>query len=194
MSLLIAGQGSSYPGETVSGDAWTHFAINGGTRIVLIDGAGHGPLAQHAAETAKTALEELAGHSAESALRVVHSRLHGTRGAVISTVDILESTMSFTGVGNIDGRLFLPGAPQHRFAPDRGLLGASLPRLHTWTFPIEGRDWRLILFSDGIMQRMSLEWTDLEDLSALDDLLKGLVERWGRNTDDATIVLAAPRP
>ena len=38
-----------------------------------------------------------------------------------------------------------------------------------------------------------LDWTDLQDLSAPDDLLHGLLERWGRNTDDATIVIAGPQ-
>ncbi len=193
MTLVVAGQVRLYPGETVSGDVWTHFPIEGGTRVVLIDGAGHGPHANHAAETARLFLEELATHPAETALRTVHTRLHGTRGAVISMVDILEKTLSFTGVGNVDGRLFLSDGPQRRLSPDRGLLGASMPRLHTWTLPLETPEWRLLLFSDGIMQRMVLDWADLQDLSAPDDLLQGLVERCGRNTDDATLVIAGPQ-
>jgi hypothetical protein len=192
LTLIVAGRVRPFPGEVVSGDTWTHFPIEGGTRIVLIDGAGHGPLANEAAEIARKALEELAAQSAEAALKTCHARLHGTRGAVISIVDIGAGGLSFTGVGTVDARLLRPDASQQRLAPDRGLLGASMPRLHIWKLPLETADWRLILFSDGIMQRMILDWEQLQDLSEPDALLDELIERWGRQTDDASIVLAAP--
>ena len=189
--LIVAGLTRPFPGETVSGDTFFHTSSPTGCRICVIDGAGHGRLANQASTIARDTLLELASQPVDVAFRACHSRLHGTRGAVVSIVDVTGDVVSFSGVGNVDARLISPTG-QHRFAPDRGLLGASFPRLHTWTHPIESTSWRLLVFSDGVMQRMHLEWQDVADLSEADALVERLLAKWGRSTDDATLVIAGP--
>jgi hypothetical protein len=192
-NLIIVGHNRPYPGETLSGDLWSSFDTDAGTRIVLVDGAGHGAQAHAAARIALDAMSETA-LPAEQALKLCHSRLQGTRGAVISIVDIRPDSLSFTGVGNVDARFFAAGVNQQRLTPDRGLLGAALPRLHTWSIALTSPDWRLLLFSDGVVQRMTVTWDDIASLDDPQSLVSSLVERWGRSTDDATAVLAAPHP
>ena len=194
-ALIIAGHVRPYPGETVAGDTWCRVDTATAVRLALIDGAGHGPHANEAAMLASAVIAELSASPVDQVLKACHSRLHGTRGAVISIVEVKPERLSFTGVGNVDARLIFASGPQQRLSPDRGLLGAAIPKtIHTWSSPLESADWRLVMFSDGVMQRMSLDWDLLEDLANPDALVTDLISRWGRDTDDATIVLAAPSP
>jgi len=188
--LTIAGHSRPFPGEEVSGDTWFSITTEASTRIVVIDGAGHGPLANHAATVAADVLRDNAHLSAEQALGLCHTRLYGTRGAVISIADIQGDKLRFVGVGNVDLRLITPTA-QQRLVPNRGLLGASLPKIHPWTLTLEP-DWRLLMFSDGIKQRMTHSWEDLANLEKADGIVAELISYWGRDTDDATIVLIGP--
>lgn len=190
--LRIAAAGRAYPGESVSGDAWSVADLAKVCRIALIDGLGHGPPAAQAANLALAELAKWPELAPPEALRQCHEALRGTRGAAAAIVDIDFATGSlrFAGVGNVAAQLWRP----HRIsrpAPFRGIVGVVFPKVENSDYDL-GDEWLLVLYTDGISGHFRLE--ELSDPRALDvgALAKDILADWAHATDDATIVVAAP--
>ena len=190
-SITIAVASRPHPTETVNGDTWAIDWHDGACRIAVVDGLGHGPQAAAAALAARQALAAHPDLLPAAALVLLHTALRGTRGAAISIahVDLATGSLTYAGVGNVEARLWQAGKAQ-RLLAFRGIVGSTLPTVRPVTCPLAA-PWLLALHTDGVSARFELEATAPAALqAAADDLLA----RWGRATDDATIVLAAPAP
>src|SRR5437764_693445 len=108
--LTTAAATRCFPGEAVSGDAWTVERSEGAYRLTVIDGLGHGPEAAEAAATAKQTLEAHPDLEPAAAVMACHSALSHTRGAAILTaqLDLDRHVLTYAGIGNVEGRLCLP--------------------------------------------------------------------------------------
>jgi hypothetical protein len=115
-----------------------------------------------------------------------------TRGAVISAavLDFRDETMTWLGVGNVEGLLLR--APASRGARTQSLLvrggvvGSRLPPLAAEVVPLRCGD-TIILATDGIRSEF-LDATppDLPPKALADHILT----RWGTQTDDALVLVA----
>jgi hypothetical protein len=96
-------------------------------------------------------------------------------------------------VGNISGAIVAPGATQ-RMVSHNGTVGHIMGRVTEFTYDVpEGA--LVILHSDGIATRWSLE--NYPGLASLDPaVIAGVLYRdWSRGKDDATVVvLRGARP
>jgi serine phosphatase RsbU (regulator of sigma subunit) len=190
--LLIAAALRPHPTETVSGDAWTIDWQANGCRIAVIDGLGHGPGAASAALRAREALAAAPDLGPAEAIRLSHEALHDTRGAVIgiTAIDVLTGRLSFAGVGNIEGRLISAGGTQ-RLSSARGIVGAMLPTIR----PVElalPPEWTLVIHSDGISERFDPAQIERFDSLDVQSVADAILTRWGRATDDASVVVVRP--
>lgn len=143
------------PGETESGDLHAVIPTQRGALVAVIDGSGHGA---EAASAARLAVATLEAHPSEGLIplfRRCHERLKGTRGAVMSLVSLdgTENTVTWLGVGNIEGVLLRnfssvnPSAETIFLRP--GVVGYRLPPLQAVITPVTPGD-LLILTTDGI--------------------------------------------
>jgi phosphoserine phosphatase RsbX len=143
------------PGQRESGDR--HLVAFGRDRILLaaIDGIGHGEEAANAAKAAVAALESCADEPISALVRGCHERLRSTRGVVLSlaSIDAVRGTLSWLGVGNVQGLLFRASArlgSQHEALLLRGgVVGSRLPSLHEAQLPVRRGD-TLVFFTDGV--------------------------------------------
>ena len=179
-----------HPGEEKNGDAYFIRTHGRQTLLAVIDGLGHGPGAKQAADVAIDQLDDWTGEPLDEILPALHNALRATRGAVIGAAIIDRTTGHFhySGVGNVMVRVY--GAPEHTTPLSaNGTLGARLGQLRVWTYPwAEGAT--LIMASDGV----SASW-DIESYPGLlqrsPQLLAGILMRdYGRNADDATVLVA----
>jgi serine/threonine protein phosphatase PrpC len=142
-------------GQSISGDL--HVAKPFANRILLavVDGVGHG---EEAATAARRAVEILDLHAAESVIALVkrcHEALVQTRGVVLTVAKLntAENTMTWLGVGNVEGRLLRADAkashPRESVLLRGGLVGYQLPALQASVIPVAAGD-LLILATDGI--------------------------------------------
>ena len=179
-----------HPGEELSGDAY--FIRRRGRQMLLavIDGLGHGQGAKEAADAAVEQLDEWMGEPLNELLFELHGALRTTRGAVagVAVIDQENWRFSYSGVGNIMVRVF--NSPEHASPVSaNGTLGARFDRARVWSFPwAEGTT--IMLATDGL----STKW-DVQDYPGLlqrsPQLLAGVLMRdYGRDTDDATILVA----
>jgi hypothetical protein len=99
-----------------------------------------------------------------------------------------STQLSWAGIGNVDGQLWQDSKGK-RLTPSRGIVGAMHRSVNLQTIPLVPPR-NLLLHSDGVSARF--------DASSLDDDTKrdpqamadAILARWGRERDDATIVVA----
>jgi hypothetical protein len=191
--LAVGGVSRPYPGETANGDAWTVEWHAGACRVAVIDGLGHGPMAAVAAQRAAALLKAHPELMPEEAMRACHAALHGTRGAVIAlaSIDREARQVSYAGIGNVEAQLWQSGRTQ-RLVAQRGIVGMTLPTPRSSVYAL-GQDWVLLLHTDGVSARFAVESVPAVTSPTPAALATAVLEGWGRDTDDATVVVARPR-
>ena len=191
-TISVVAAARPHPHETISGDLWTvQWAADGACRVAVVDGLGHGPAAHAAARAAVQTLDAAPELPPDRALALCQRSLVGTRGAAIGIVrlDLAAQRLTFAGIGNVEGRLWRPDREQ-RLLAQRGIVGAAMPTIRPVDLAL-GPDWLLILHSDGISDRYASAalpgWG-----GPTQPLADTILERYGRPTDDATVVIATP--
>lgn len=179
-------------GETVSGDMYLIRPFPDGVLIAAVDGLGHGPEAAAAAHAAITILEANVEQSLVSLIRSCHEGLKMLRGVVMSLAkfDKTENTMTWLGVGNVEGRLLHPSqgiSPTSDSLLLRGgIVGHNLPPLIAITVPVTPGD-VLIFASDGIRGDFD---QNLDIRARPQQLVRDILDRSAKNTDDSLVLVA----
>jgi anti-sigma regulatory factor (Ser/Thr protein kinase) len=177
-------------GEEVCGDAWVVEPVANNLLCMVADGLGHGPEAALASERACQTLSDNKELSLVALLDKINKALYKTRGAAIAIAKIEpeQKAVRFIGVGNISAQLVLKQKSHHLASRD-GIVGLyarpGQEILYAWE-----PDALLIMHSDGLMSRWSLN-----DYPALagrpSTLIAGILYRdFNRNNDDATVLVA----
>jgi negative regulator of sigma-B (phosphoserine phosphatase) len=143
------------PDQDASGDRHLVKTIHDGALLAVVDGSGHG---KDAGVPASLAVETLETHADEDVVVLFqrcHERLRSTRGAVMSiaSINAAQSTLTWAGVGNIEGMIFHCGSSPPE-AIDRlllrpGIVGYRLPSVEALALPIAPGD-LIVLATDGI--------------------------------------------
>jgi negative regulator of sigma-B (phosphoserine phosphatase) len=179
-------------GEAESGDLHVVRAVRSGVLVSVVDGLGHGA---EAAAAARGAVAALTRHADESVLPLIsrcHEALHGTRGVVMSVAlfDRVEASMTWLGVGNVEGVLLYtdPAARRARttLLTRGGIVGSELPRLRAEVISLTPGD-TLIFATDGIKEGFS---DGLPADARPQQLADHILARYGKDTDDALVLVA----
>ncbi|HZR98282.1 MAG TPA: SpoIIE family protein phosphatase [Chloroflexota bacterium] len=191
-AITVAGASRPYPGERANGDAWAVDWHAGACRIAVIDGVGHGSEAAAAARLAVDALAAQTHLLPPEALRLCHDALRGSRGATISIAHVApaQGRLLYAGVGNVEARLRLGGS-WHRLITYRGIVGVTLRTIRAFELAL-APDWLLLLHTDGVSARLDPGALPADTRVAPAALAEAILQRWGRASDDATVVVAAP--
>jgi anti-sigma regulatory factor (Ser/Thr protein kinase) len=190
------------PGALAFGAAtrsWRKLPENGGAFIFkrwerralagVIDGLGHGPLAQRASQTARQYIEQHFDQPLESLFRGVGRACRATRGVVMALArfDLARQKLMVAGIGNIAVRL--PGGPRPlHLIIRRGVVGLNAPDPVPAEFPWTPAS-LLIMHSDGACA--DWDWSDFSDLAreAPAIIARRLLSKLGRTDDDATVIV-----
>jgi anti-sigma regulatory factor (Ser/Thr protein kinase) len=176
-------------GQMVSGDDVLVTEAQGRVLIAVVDGLGHGQSAHQAARAATRFLRTGAASGPAEAMRQVHLHLRGTVGAAASLcrIDLATGALRYAAVGNTVFRM--EGENPYRLAAMPGTVGGQMRPVRVESAQLGPKD-VLIIHTDGISQRedfgeyRKLRYPDLEEVAA------GIVSRFGKNHDDAGIVVA----
>jgi phosphoserine phosphatase RsbX len=182
----VAGQ--AHEGEDRSGDVALFAASRRGGLVAVIDGLGHGDAAADAAETAAEILRSHVDYPPQLLLERCHEELKRTRGAVMTLAwfDLEERSMAWTGVGNVEARFVRAGDARHASPVVLGgVVGYNLPQVRMATIPLEPGD-AVALATDGVAADFS---ESLESGVPAQELAERVLERHGKGTDDALVVV-----
>jgi serine phosphatase RsbU (regulator of sigma subunit) len=180
------------PGQTDCGDHHVVQAFTGGVLVAVIDAIGHGAEAARVAGLAAAVLERHPAEPVHALLLECHERLRGSRGAAISVAsfDHRSRTMTWLGIGNVNGILVRAGArPKPR--PESllvrgGMVGDRLPELEFSGFPVERGD-MLIMVTDGIGSRFG---DALHEALDPQQLAERIQRGYAKTTDDSLVLVA----
>lgn len=177
-------------GEPVSGDTWVLERDGGVITLLVADGLGHGPFAAEASQAAVEAFRPLVGEAPAQRVEGIHDALRRTRGAAVSVarIDPLAGSVRYAGIGNIAAQI-LAGSGAQSLVSMNGTAGhqARTIREFSYDFPPGAL---LVVHSDGLSVRWTLErypGVTLRDPAVLAALLH---RDHGRARDDATVVVA----
>lgn len=198
----VGGIITPHPDESVVGDGFGLAWEGDRMTVGVVDGLGHGVEAAEARQAALELMEQQPALDSGGLLREIDIGLRATRGAAaaIAQIDGWARRLSFAGMGNVNGRLFGPGADQ-ALVSRPGILGVgqgvgvtARPRPHRlvsagWIAPSV-----LVLHTDGITSR----WNPA-DYPGADHhhpaVLAALIWRDAlRGNDDATVVVVRTSP
>ena len=176
------------PGEQLSGDGWVYASSVLGATLMMVDGTGHGPLAEVAARTACDVFRAHVNESTGEIIERIHRGIAHTRGGAvaIARLDERAGLVRYTGVGNIAGTL-ISGVGLKRMVSHNGTVGLTARRIQEFTYPYT-RPALMVLHSDGL----SAKW-DLADYPGLaaghPSLIAGVLFRdYWRSRDDGLVV------
>nr|WP_227494322.1 ATP-binding protein [Ramlibacter pallidus] len=189
--LAIGARRASMRGEVECGDAWMHDRCGRWDRLCIADGLGHGPLAAIASQAAVSAF--LASSEEDTPVEIVqrcHAALQATRGAVlgVAAIDQAAGRFLFAGVGNITGMHHSSQGTSHLLSTE-GIVGHRIRKVR-----LVERTWSagdaVALSTDGLSGRWNLaRYPGLLQCHPL--LVASVLFRdFGRDTDDATVVVA----
>jgi serine phosphatase RsbU (regulator of sigma subunit) len=190
--LKLSVASATKEGEQVCGD--TYFIKGGEDRVLLavIDGLGHGNKAAEASKKAVELLEDFEGESIINLIKHCHNGLKKTRGVVMSLAQInfYEETITWVGVGNVDGSLIFANDEDRpkieHFVLRGGIVGYKLPLLQATITPISPGD-LLICSTDGVKVNY-LGKIDMNDDP--DKIVEDISSNYFKRSDDALILVA----
>jgi anti-sigma regulatory factor (Ser/Thr protein kinase) len=192
-SRTLSVDGLSLPmrGESVSGDAWWSLPEDGGASILVVDGLGHGHIAETASREAVATFRQYGHEAPAGILDRVHRALIKTRGAAVATarVNAGSGDIRYAGVGNISATVEHPLDPARHLVSVHGTAGHQVRRLQEFAYPWPAEA-VLVMHSDGVSAHWSLR--NYRGLAARHPLTIAavLLRDYSRGRDDATVVVA----
>lgn len=170
-------------------DSWQHAT---GWTLCLVDGLGHGELAQIAALAALDYVKAHLEEPLEALFKGCDLALRGTRGVAMSVVRIdADGSLESAGIGNTQVRIWRrnPADKSIRLSGNYGIVGGGYRSLKPERLQLESDD-LLILHSDGISDRFDLQEIEHGLLEDPGLLAAHLLSNWGRALDDAAVMVA----
>lgn len=175
-------------GERVSGDAAVIEEREGFVFAALIDALGHGPSAHRVAVRGADYLRKSWTSDVLATLHGLHDALSGTAGAAagLCMLEVATSTVRYAGVGNTVIRNF--GPREARLYSAAGTLGHQMRTPKEQRLTVARGD-VLMLYSDGVKERFELEDYPQLRYQKSRTIAKTVVERFGKDHDDAGCVV-----
>jgi len=156
----------------------------GGALVAAIDGLGHGQEAALAASEAELVLQDDPAAPVDELVQRCHHRLRSTRGAVMTLASVTRETISWIGVGNVEGILVKPQGLEA--VPLRGgIVGYSLPVLVARKITV-GKGDTLVLATDGVRHGFRAEVNAREPQV----IAEAMLAKYSKGSDDACVVIA----
>ena len=182
--------GAPLAGESRTGDLAVFAPYEGGALVAVIDGLGHGGAAADASEAAAAVLSERPDDPPDLLLNCCHDALRSTRGVVatLAWFDLASGGLSWTGIGNVEGRLVR--ADRKRGDSDDsptlfgGVLGWSLPTVRVVRTELAPGDC-LVMATDGIAADFG---SSLTPGVPAEEQAKRILASHARGSDDALVV------
>lgn len=175
--------------DPACGDLWAISACDQKVSVLVIDGLGHGPVAEEAALAGADAFTRHGMEEPGSVLDEIHQQMRGTRGGAVAVAqyDGAQHRLQFNGIGNI-GAMLIGGEKPRGLASHPGIVGLQFRRVPTVTYPDCGGQ-LLILYSDGLQSRWNLH--DYAGLSFRHPaIIAAVLHRdYCRGKDDVTVLV-----
>jgi serine phosphatase RsbU (regulator of sigma subunit) len=171
-------------GERVSGDAALILPLEGGLFAAIVDVLGHGPEAHELTVVIDAYLSRYRSTDIPTLMGNLHQHIRGTRGAAVGlcALDAATGRVVYTGAGNTVLRRF--GRTDTRLVSHGGIIGQNLRTPRPQTLQLEEGD-LVLLYTDGVSDRFTSDDYPGIFQHAPKDVVRTVIERFGKDYDDA---------
>jgi negative regulator of sigma-B (phosphoserine phosphatase) len=176
-----------FPGERVSGDTVVIRRLEKGIFVAIVDVLGHGPEAHELALVIDTYLARHGSSDVSSLMARLHKQLKGTRGAAagLCAIDAGTGCLAYVGTGNTVLRRF--GTSDTRLVSQDGVLGQNMRTPRPQTLQLEAGD-LIVLYTDGVRDHFTSDDYPGVFRHAPKEVVRNIIERFGKGHDDAACV------
>ena len=174
-------------GERVSGDAVVIRPLEGGIFTAIVDVLGHGPEAHELALVIDAYLSRYGSSDISGLMTRLHQHVQGTRGAAagLCAIDAAAGRVVYAGTGNTVLRRF--GKIDTRLVSHDGVLGQNMRTPRLQTLQLEKGD-LVVLYTDGVRDRFTAEDYPSVFHHTPKDVVRTIIERFGKDYDDAACI------
>ena len=179
------------PGERTSGDGFAVKKTEKYVKLMLADGLGHGPEANHAVNEAAAAFKVFPDYSPAETIRFIHQAIKKTRGAVINITgyDFESKMWTSVGVGNIAARMYGPVSFKNHMSYN-GIVGHNIPNtLNDQQYHSDEFN-QVMLCSDGIKTRIDMARYPMMYKYDFTILAAAIYKDHARKNDDMSVLIA----
>jgi len=171
-------------GHVAGGDLACWRQVGDVVFVLTLDATGHGVQARRVAELAEHAFGETTSFEPAGFLTALDVRLRGTLGAAaaVARIDLAAARLGYAGVGNVSARLW--GQVDSELVNRDGMLGQRFRSPRVQQLDLRPRD-VLVMHSDGVSQRYTRESLPELHTGAAQTVAARLIERYGKQHDDA---------
>ena len=174
-------------GEYLSGDAVVIRPLEQGLFVAIVDVLGHGAEANELTHIIEAYLNRYCASDVAGVIQRLHQHLKGTRGAAVGlcAIDTLAGRIDYVGIGNTAMRLF--GKKETRFVSQDGVLGQNMRTPRLQTAGLESGD-LIVLYTDGVSDRFTAQDYPGVSHHPPEAAARNIVQRFGKDHDDATCI------
>ncbi len=174
-------------GEYLSGDAVVIHSLEQGLFVAIVDVLGHGAEANELTHVIEAYLNRYCASDVSAVIQRLHQHLKGTRGAAVGlcAIDKLTGRIDYVGIGNTAMRLF--GKTETRFVSRDGVVGQNMRTPRPQSARLEPGD-LIVLYTDGVSDRFTSQDYPGVSHHAAEAVARNIVQRFGKDHDDATCI------
>jgi len=177
-------------GEHESGDRWIVKTSPDRALVGVIDGLGHGARAAEVAETAVGVIDAYWQERVDDLMLRCHEQLSGSRGAVLTLmeIDCAQGRLTWVGAGNVATAVLqrepLGWLNRTELLVRSGVAGARLPSAEPSKICVRSGD-LIVAATDGVRPSF-IDGLEFESPQGLADRL---LQEYRTDTDDALVVV-----
>ena len=180
-------------GERVSGDAVVMRVLDQGLFVAIVDVLGHGPEAHELTHVIDAYLARYGSSDVSAVMKRLHQHLQGTRGAAVGlcAIDAVTCRVDYAGIGNTSIRRF--GQAETRLVSQEGVLGQNMRSPLHQTLQLNPGD-VIVLYTDGVSDRFTAQDYPGVLRHSSEDVANNIVQRFGKDHDDAACIVVRYKP
>ena len=158
-----------------------------GLFVAIVDVLGHGPEAHELTHVIDAYLARYGTSDVSGLMTRLHQHLQGTRGAAagICAIDSATGRLNYAGIGNTTLRRF--GKAETRLVSQDGVLGQNMRTPLPQALQLEPGD-LVVLHTDGVSDRFSADDYPAILHHAPQQVASNIVQRFGKDYDDAACI------
>jgi phosphoserine phosphatase RsbX len=180
-------------GEYLSGDAVVIRPLEQGLFVAIVDVLGHGPEAHELTQVIDAYLARYGSADVSGLMTRLHQHLRGTRGAAVGlcAIDAASGRIDYAGIGNTVLRRF--GKVETRLVSQDGVLGQNMRTPMPQTLQLDPGD-LILLYTDGVSDRFTSNDYPGVLRHAPKEVASNIVQRFGKDHDDAACIAVRYSP
>jgi len=170
------------------GDVVGFFELDGITVLYIIDGLGHGPFAEAAAQAAVSCIKTYAAKPFQTLFSESNEALRHTRGVAmgVARIDEASGALTYAGIGNT--RIMYGKRQMKSFYSSPGIVGGGYGHLHEEAYRLTDGD-MVVMYTDGLKSEINFAAYDKALYANSARLAERILHDSSRGTDDAGVLV-----